>query len=144
MKTLKTKKVNVAVCWSGLRNMPPKAFPNIGEMEKTGEILEILEKVVPEFVGMLKEGEELNTEIQTGKLGPEEMMAKKQDFSKRSNSLEGEIGNAEVEVGLENDAFNTFFQQFERWGKDWFAKLEAYLEFRKAMIATNGQPKGKK
>lgn len=143
MKTLKTRKVNIAVCWSGLRNMPPKAFPNIGEMEKTGEILEALEKAVPEFVAMLKEGEELNTDMQTGKLDPEELMAKKQDFSKRSNILEGKVGNAEIEVGLENDAFNTFFQQFERWGKDWFAKLEPYLAFRKEMTRTNGQPKGK-
>jgi len=143
MKILKTKKVNIAVCWSGLRNMQPKAFPNIGEMEKTGEILELFANVAPEFVEMLKEGDILNTDIQTGKLGPEELMAKKQDFSKRSNLLEGNIGEKEVSVEFENDTFNTFFQQFERWGKDWFAKLEPYLAFRKAMTATNGQPKGK-
>ena len=143
MKTLKTRKVNIAVCWSGLRNMPPKAFPNIGEMEKTGEILELFKKTTPEFVEMLKEGEVLNTDIQTGKIAPEELMAKKQDFGKRSNSLEGEVGNKEVSVEFENDTFNTFFQQFERWGKDWFMKLESFLEFRKEMIATNNQPKGK-
>ena len=143
MKTLKTKKVNIAVCWNGLRNMPPRAFPNIGEMEKTGDILEAFEKVVPEFAKMLKEGEILNTDIQTGKLNPEELTAKRTDFSKRSNLLEGNIGEKEVSVELENDTFNTFFQQFERWGKEWFAKLEPFLSFRKAMVATNGQPKGK-
>ena len=143
MKTLKTKKVNIAVCWNGLRNMPPRAFPNIGEMEKTGDILEAFEKVVPEFAKMLKEGEILNTDIQTGKLNPEELTAKRTDFSKRSNLLEGNIGEKEVSVELENDIFNTFFQQFERWGKEWFAKLEPYLAFRKEMATTNGQSKGK-
>jgi len=143
MKTLKTKKVNIAVCWNGLRNMPPRAFPNIGEMEKTGDILEAFEKVVPEFAKMLKEGEILNTDIQTGKLNPEELTAKRTDFGRKSNLLEGDIGNKEVSVEFENDTFNTFFQQFERWGKEWFAKLEPFLSFRKAMVATNGQPKGK-
>ena len=143
MKTLKTKKVNIAVCWSGLRNVPPRAFPNIEEMEKTGEILKAFEEAAPEFVKMLKEGEILNTDIQTGKLKPEELMEKRQDFSKRSNLLEGNVGDREVSVELENDIFNTFFQQFERWGKEWFAKLEPYLAFRKEMATTNGQSKGK-
>ena len=124
--------------------MPPKAFPSIGEMEKTGDILELFEGAVPEFVKMLKEGDDLNAAIQTGKLGTEELMEKKTDFGKRSNLLEKDIGDRGVSIEFESDTFNTFFQQFERWGKEWFAKLEPFLAFRKEMATTNGQPKGKK
>ena len=143
MKTLKTKKVNIVICWNGLRNMPPKAFPTIGEMEKTSDILELFSAAVPEFVEVLKEGEGISKDIQGGKITGEESMKVRAEFAKKSNSLEQQKGNDEFTVEFENETFNTFFQQFERWGKEWFVKLELYLAFRKEMTTTNGQPKRK-
>jgi len=141
MKIVKTKRVNIAVCWNGLRNTTPKQFPTIAEMEKTGTILETFEEAIPEFVEMIKEGETLNKDIQTGKIKPEEIAEKKTEYGKKSNMTEGKMGDQEVSIEFENDEFNTFFQQFERWGKDWFAKLDAFLAFRKDINNANKQPK---
>ena len=141
MKIIKTKRVNIAVCWNGLRNTAPKQFPTIAEMEKTGTILETFEEAIPEFVGMIKEGETLNKDIQTGKIKPEEIAKEKTEYGKKSNMTEGKMGDQEVSIEFENDEFNTFFQQFERWGKDWFAKLDAFLAFRKDINVANKQPK---
>jgi len=143
MKTLKTKKVNLVICWNGLKNTPPKLFPTIGEMEKTADILELLKNAIPEFVEVLREGEKISEDIQAGKFAGEESLKVRRDFAKKSNALEQKVGNSEIPVEFENETFNTFFQQFERWGKEWFVKLEPYLAFRKEMTATNGQPKGK-
>ena len=141
MKIVKTKRVNIAVCWNGLRNTAPKQFPTIAEMEKTGTILETFEEAIPEFVEMIKEGETLNKDIQTGKIKPEEIAKEKTEYGKKSNMTEGKMGDQEVSIEFENDEFNTFFQQFERWGKDWFAKLDAFLAFRKDINNANKQPK---
>ena len=142
MKILKTKAVNVAICWNGLRNTVPRDFPNTSEMEKTADILNSFKEVISDFTEVLIEGEKLNTDIQTGKLTPEEMNEKRMDFQKKSNLLEQQKGNEEISIEFENEVFNTFFQQFERWGKEWFYKLEPYLAFRKDMNVTNSQPKG--
>ena len=143
MKILKTKAVNVAICWNGLRNTPPKIFPNVDEMKKVADILDSFKEVIPDFAEVLIEGEQLNTDIQSGKLDPEKIAEGKTEFQKKSNLLEQQKGNEEVTIEFENDVFNTFFQQFERWGKEWFFKLEPYLEFRKDMNVTNQQSKKK-
>ncbi len=145
MKTLKTKKVNIVICWNGLKNTAPKDFPNIGEMESTANILENLKEGAGEFVALMEEGEKMNNDIASGKLsGPEAIMGARVDFTKKSTSLEDKTGEEIVDIQFEDNDFNTFFQQFERWGKNWFGKLDTFLAFRKDMNVTNGQPKAKK
>ena len=143
MKTLKTKKVNVLACWNGLKNMPPREFQSIAEMEKTGTILDLFKEAVSELAEALLEGEKINTDIQLGKIVGEEIIEKKTEFQKMANGLEDATGKEEIEIALEDDVFNTFFQQFERWGKNWFQKVEDLLSFRKDLNLTNKQPKGK-
>jgi uncharacterized Fe-S cluster-containing protein len=143
MKILKTKKVNIAICYNGLTNMPPKEFPTITELEQTPAIIEKLESGIPEFIQSIKDGEKMNTDIITGKVKNEEIDKVRSEYYKVSTNLEMEHGKDEVVVEFENNEFNTFFQQFERWGKMWFMKLEAFLEFRKEMTSTNSQPKEK-
>ena len=144
MKTLKTKRVNILTCWNGLKNTPPKEFPNIGEMDKASDILDEFKGIVPDFVEIMIEGEKINTDIQLGKINPEEIMAKKAEFQKKANALEDATGEQEVDVLLEDDVFNTFFQQFERWGKNWFQKLDGFLSFRKDLNQANQHPKEEK
>jgi len=144
MKLLKSKKVNIAICWNSLRNMPPKDFPSIGELESTTAILDKLKEAIPEFVNSVLEGEKMNDKIILGRVNDEEVKKIRADYFNESNKLELEKGKEEVTVEFENEEFNTFFQQFERWGRFWFMKLEAFLEFRKEMCATNSQPKEKK
>jgi len=143
MKTLKTKKVNVAVCWNSLRLMPPKEFPTMAELEATTAILDKLQEGIPDFVKSSKELEKMNDEIILGKINDKEVEDVRKNYFKESSKLELETGDEIVEVEFENGEFNTFFQQFERWGKLWFPRLEGFLNFRKDMNVTNAQPKDK-
>lgn len=144
MKKLKTKKVNLVLCWNNLKAMPPKEFPSVDEIISTSNILGALKETIPEFVEMIKEGEKLNTEIVSGKIKPEEVEKKRREYFQKSSKLEQEIGDKVVEVEFEDSDFNTFFQQFERWGKNWFNRVETYLEFRKDINQANSSPKEKK
>ena len=144
MPTLKTKKVNAVICWNSLRNVPPREFTNIPEMEKTGEILATLEEEIPTFVAIIKEGEELNDKISAGSIAGEEVAKTKNEWASRSRLLENSEKGKEIEIEFENENFNTFFQQFERWGKNWFTNIAEYLAFRKDMTDANSRPGAKK
>ncbi|MBT9165078.1 MAG: hypothetical protein DDT23_01093 [candidate division WS2 bacterium] len=143
MKTLTTKKVFIVICWNGLRSIPPREFPTIGELEQTAKILDLFAEPIPEFIEVFEEGEKLNTDILTKKYDEKEIQEKRTEYLNKSNLLEIKAGDEIVEIEFEDAEFNTFFQQFERWGKNWFFKLSAYLEFRKDLNATNSQPKEK-
>lgn len=144
MKVLKTRKVNVTICWNGLRSTPPKDFPTIGELESVGRILEAFEAQVPEFVSVLKEGEKLNESIMVKDIKDKEVVKARQEYLQKATETEKKSGDEIVEVEFEDDDFNTFFQQFERWGKNWFNKVEPFLVFRKDINDTNRQAKGEK
>jgi len=143
MKTLKTKRVNILSCWNGLRHVAPREFQGMGEMEKTSTAIDTFKGAIPGLVEILLEGDRMNMDIQTGKIKGEEIMAKRAEFQKKANSLEDSTGKEEVEVSLEDDIFNTFFQQFEKWGKNWFQTVETILAFRKDLNLANQQPKKK-
>ena len=143
MKVLKTKKVNVAICWSGLKNTPPREFASIADVEKSGKVLENFKEVIPDFVEVLEEGEQISIDIQSGKVDPKDITAKQEAYHKKSMALEASNQTEEVSIEIEDDVFNTFFQQFERFGRNWFQKMETYLEIRANLIATNNQPKEK-
>jgi len=138
MKLLRTKKVNVAICWNGLRNTPPKEFPNIGEIENTEQILKILEEAIPDFTEILKEGDKIADALRsTEDINDPEIVKQRKEFIEKSQKLEDTEGNEIVDIEFENSDFNTFFQQFERWGKNWFLKLGSFLEFRRDLNETN-------
>ena len=149
MKTLKTKRINVVIAWNNLRLVPPKDIPTIQEMEKTSEIFTALEEVIPDFVKLIMEGEELRKELsKTGDLpeseikkANEEWQVKNKKWQQETNLLEVKTGDEILEIEFENDQFNTFFQQCERWGKNWFGNIKEYLAFRKDLNDTNAQPK---
>ncbi len=158
MKTLTSKKVNFVICWNNLRLVPPRAFPTIQEMEKTSEVFEVSEAAIPNFVEAIMEGEELRKELaKTGDLpeaklkeANEAWQIKNKIWQAKTNALEQKEGEEIIAVEFENEVFNTFFQQFERWAKGdernpgWFANLKEFLTFRKELNATNAQPKGDK
>lgn len=140
MKTLTTKKVNLVICWNNLRLVPPKAFPTIQEMEKTSEVFDVLEAAVPTFVEAIMEGDELRKELAKN----EAWQVKNKIWQAKTNALEQKEGEEIISIDFENEVFNTFFQQFERWGKEWFGNIKEFLEFRKQLNITNAQPKGDK
>lgn len=126
-----------------MRNVPPREFPTVNELNATEGILNLLKEDIPEFIKSIIEGDKLNEEIMSAKLKPEDMNKKRGEFFKSSKELEIEIGNDLLEIGFEDDIFNMFFQQVERWGRMWFPTLDKYFEFRKSMCVTNSQLKKK-
>jgi len=143
MKTLKAKKLDALFCWGGLRNTPPREFPTVEEIEATGKILDVLKGEIPSFVTLVKEGEEVSDKAMEDPKG-DAAKSSREDFAKKSIVLERGEGQDAIELLFEDAEFNTFFQQFERWGRLWFPKTEPFIEFRKAMVETNGQAKDKK
>ena len=142
MKTLTTKKLNIAICWNNLRIVPPREFPTLEEMKKVEGILASLEKGIGEFVNSTKEGDQLTEElILTGNINTNEGKEKREKFIAGATRMEKERGDEVVNIEFENDDFNTLFQQFERWGKNWFTKVSDYLVFREDLNTTNAQPK---
>ncbi len=143
MKTLKTKKVNIGIAWNGLRTMPPKEFPSVAEMEATVGTIDFLKSKVLNLTKIMEESDKLNTDILVGKVKGDEINDRKMEFFKRANEAETKEGQEVIEIVFEDADFNRFFQQFERWGRQWFIKIDAYLEFRKDLNETNRQPKDK-
>lgn len=152
MKQLNTKRINVVIAWNNLRLVPPKEIPTIQEMEQTSEIFTVLEEAIPEFVELIMEGETLRKELsKTGDLpeaetkkANEDWQVKNKKWQQKTNALETKTGDEIISVEFENEQFNTFFQQCERWGKNWFGNIKEYLAFRKDLNDTNSQPKGDK
>lgn len=141
MKTLTTKKLFVAISYNNLKATPPKAFDSVSDMEKSIHILEVLEPAIPDFVENIKESEQLNIDIVTGKVKEDEVKKKQSDFIARSKAIEDTAGLKTISIEFESDDFNTFFQFFEKWGKGWFGSVGDYLGFRRDLNETNQQPK---
>jgi len=144
MKTLKTKTVNVVMCWNSLKQIPPKEYATIEEIEKVSDILDLFRDSISDFVKLIEEGEQLQKDIQSKRFTTEQITKKRGDFQTKSNILEDKKGKALIEVEFEDAVFNTFFQLFEKWGKNWFQEIGSFIAFRKEMNATNQQTKGKK
>jgi hypothetical protein len=140
MKTLKTKKINVVTAWNILKNLPPREFASVDEMEKTVDVIDTLAECVPDFVALLKD----ESELLMSKRG----VVSQEEYGKMATALNAQISELELKTGkndlkceFEDAVFNSFFQLFEKHGKNWFTTLTDYLAFRKEMNETNQQPK---
>ena len=143
MKNLELKKVSVAITWNGLKGTPPREFPTIGEIESASKVLDKLKETIPEFVKIIEEGEAIGNEIMSGKMTPE-LQKRREEYLKKTAEIENEHGKEIVKIELEDEEFNAFFQQCERWSKNWFNRIDGLLDFRKELNKANSAPKGKK
>ena len=137
MKKLKVRKIDVAICWNRIKNTPPKDFPNVVEMEKTADLIGVLGKAIPEFSAMIEKGEKIGEDFRAERISEKDIVDTRKAFQKESNGLEEEKGKDIISVEFETAIFDVFFSQFERWGKNWFMKLDDYLAFRSNMKAAN-------
>ena len=142
MKKLELKKVSVAIVWNGLKTTPPKEFPTIGEIESASKVIDELKESIPEFVKIIEEGEAIGNEMAKGKITPE-LQKKREEYLKKTNEIESKNGKDIVKIELEDEDFKVFFQQCERWGKNWFNRIDGLLDFRKVLTAANSEPKKK-
>ena len=142
MKKLELKKVAVAIVWNGLKTTPPKEFPTIGEIESASKVIDELKESIPEFVKIIEEGEAIGNEMAKGKITPE-LQKKREEYLKKTNEIESKNGKDIVKIELEDEDFKVFFQQCERWGKNWFNRIDGLLDFRKVLTAANSEPKKK-
>ena len=137
MKQLSTKKIFSYILYNGLKTTPPKDYPSMEEMMSTvDEILPALEKGCLEFVEFRKRADEINVQLASGKLQQEEAGLKLAELQKEVRIFEAEKGEVIVVVDLESAAFAVVGQQFERWGKQWFNKLEDFVAFKKDLSKT--------
>ena len=144
-KTIKTKRVFIYLAYLGVKNTPPADFVSGEEMDTMFEdvIPEFMEKVL-EFKTFDDEMKEVNTQYSLENIKEEVANKKLKDLVVGKRKIEMGVGEETVEVTLENDPFNQFFQMFERAGKTWFNIAENYYEFRKSLNETNKQKKDKK
>jgi hypothetical protein len=131
------------MCWNSLKQIPPKEYATIEEIEKVSDILDLFRDSISDFVKLIEEGEQLQKDIQSKRFTTEQITKKRGDFQTKSNILEDKKGKALIEVEFEDAVFNTFFQLFEKWGKNWFREIGSFIAFRKELNATNQQAKGK-
>ena len=143
MKNLELKKVSIAIVWNGLKGTPPREFPTIGEIESASNVLDKFKEAIPEFVKIIEEGENIGNEMMRGKMTPE-LQKRREEYLKKTTEIENKHGKEIVKIELENEDFNTFFQQCERWSKNWFNRIDGLLDFRKELNKANSAPKGKK
>lgn len=141
MKTLNTKKLFAAICHNSLKEIPPRSFETTEDMEKSLVILEAIKPSIEVFIESTKKSEELNLKIATGALSGDDAKKAQQSFITIAKKLESTEGEKKVSIEFENDEFNTFFQFFEKWGKNWFNTVGDYLAFRRDLNDTNQQPK---
>ncbi|NCO11884.1 hypothetical protein GW924_04795, partial [Candidatus Pacearchaeota archaeon] len=141
-KNLELKKVFIAIVWNGLKSTPPKEFPTIGEIESASKVLDKLEEAVPEFVKIIEEGEVIGNEMMGRKMTPE-LQKRRGEYLKKTNEIENKHGKEIVKIELEDEDFNAFFQQCERWSKNWFGRINGFLDFRKELTKANSEPKKK-
>jgi len=143
MKNLELKKVSIAIVWNGLKGTPPREFPTIGEIESASNVLDKFKEAIPEFVKIIEEGENIGNEMMRGKMTPE-LQKRREEYLKKTTEIENKHGKEIVKIELEDEEFNAFFQQCERWSKNWFNRIDGLLDFRKELNKANSAPKDKK
>ena len=109
MKTITTKELYIVICWNNLRNLQPRAFLTIDEMEKTQEVIEILEEAIPEFVKVIREGEELNMQIGGGEIVFDDIAKKRKEWTEKSIKIEKQNKEKITTIELENENFNNLY-----------------------------------
>lgn len=140
MKTLHTRKIFALVAYNNIRRTAPREFPNIEEMKLTvEEILPEFVENLEEFIKFRKESDAVNDQFSAGELEEEVARAKIRDVALEAGKWEQKHGREMIDIEFENDAFNTFFQQFERWGKNWMNTVEDFMEFRQHINEANKQ-----
>ena len=143
-KTLHTQRRLAYLVFNNLKNTPPKNFPTLDEMDLTvNDILPVFEGEVEGYIQIRKHAEDINLKLSINEVTQKEADDMIKELNIDAAKFEGQHKNDEVEVEFENSPFNTLFQQFERWGKEWFRTLEDFVDFRKQINKANSQS-GKK
>ena len=137
MKNLKIRKIDATICFNRIKNTPPKDFPNVAEMEKTADLIGILKKAIPDFAAMIEKGEKIGSDFRARRISEKDIVGVRKAFRVESNDFEEAHGKEVISIEFETAIFDTFFAQFERWGKNWFLKLNDYLAFRGYMKEAN-------
>ena len=131
MKTLTTNKINSIIVWTRMKQMPPREFASIADMETSREVMSILREGILDLTDKI---EALGVMV---KATPQE----RQKAGEEYNAYETAVGKDQVSAEFEDAEFNYFFNLFVQRGKEWFNTVEEFLTFNKQMNETNAQPK---
>jgi hypothetical protein len=138
MKQINTKRILAYVVYQNLKSTPPKEFPDINEMVETVDnILPALQPHVTDFIQYRKDADEVSSQLAAGTLTKEAAADKMTNLQKEVNKYETERGDEPVVIEMEGGTYNVFKTLFERWGKNWFNKIEDFVQFRKDLAKTD-------
>jgi hypothetical protein len=117
-----------------MKNMPPREFASIADMEMSREVMSILQEGILDLTAKIEALSEM------GKATPQE----RQKAGEEYNTYEAAVGKDQVSAEFEDAEFNYFFNLFGQHGKEWFNTVDEFLTFNKQMNETNSAPKVKK
>ena len=132
MKSISTKKIYAYIIFSRLKATPPKEYPDTNEMVETVDnILPAFEKVSGEFMDFRKQADDINSAVSAGRMQAPDAQEKLGQMQKEVRAFELDHADELVTVELETAAFTALMQQFERWGKNWFDRVEDFVSVSK-------------
>ena len=130
MKKLKLKREIAFGIQKTLKEIPPRLVPSTQEIIVTAtKTVPAIEKHVGGYLQMLKERDEIVKQLDKKKISKKEFDKKLVDLGIGWDKYRAEHADDEVEVELEDDAFNFLHEQFQRenkelgnndvWGRSW-------------------------
>lgn len=141
MKTIKTKKVFLAVFLNGLAGIRTKELQNIDEIEQFCELKKEIEEILPKYTKLLKDKQDFARQVRSEQIKDDEIQEKSNELNKRAQKLDTKSRDEKVKLELEDSDFNLFFDLFSRKGKDFFQSPENFVEFKKDLNEANRQSK---
>ena len=141
MKTLKTTRLNLYLVYLNT-NIKPSDYADAEEMKVLmGDVRPVMKEEILDFLASTDKSMDLQRKFQSGDMTQKDFETQATALNKEMQRTELKIGNEEVSVVFENDAFNKFISFYNRTGKNWFQTAERYMEFDEDMNEANKQVK---
>lgn len=126
---MKLNKLDALVIWNGLRQTPPKAFKNMGEIKSADAIIDILfEAGKPLTENIVELESSFDSDASESQL-------KKtiEDYNRKSAKLENKYGNEDADIKFKDSLENDFKKFVSRWSMQWFTTIEKLIAFEKRL-----------
>lgn len=140
MKNIEITRGILTNLFIGIEAIPPVKYKTIDDMRLIGDdVLPMMKEHLKPIIDKRTEIAEIHKSFNSKKIGEKERNTLLAKVNTELNEIADAGADDEVTVSLENAAFNKVFDLFIELGKDWFLKVEHYLECHDALNDTNKQ-----